>query len=142
MSSKNVDNLKTLVSNFNSKKDIEAMGNQYAEQGVLRDHARGETAKGRAAIKENWNMWATAFPDGKIDEARFVDGGDTVGVYFVGRGKNDGPLGPMPATGKTVALPYCSVYTFDSNSKIVEQDDYWDQLAFLVGLGHVPAPKM
>lgn len=142
MPSKNVQTLKAVIDAFNTKKDIEAIGDAYADQCVLVDHARGETVKGRAAVKENWKMWATAFSKGKIEEARFVDGGDTVAVYFVGRGTNDGPVGPLPATGKTATIPYCSIFVFDSNSKIVEEEDYWDQLGFLVQLGHMEAPKM
>jgi steroid delta-isomerase-like uncharacterized protein len=141
MSSKNVRTLEGIIAAFNANKDIEAIGAAYADQCVLVDHARGETVKGRAAVKENWSMWATAFPDGTIEEARWVDGGETVALYFVGRGTNTGAVGPMPATGKRVALPYCSVFVFDARDKIVEQEDYWDQYGFLTQLGHIPAPK-
>jgi steroid delta-isomerase-like uncharacterized protein len=140
MASKNVETLKGLVDAFNARKDLEAIANAYSEQTVLVDHARNETMKGRAAAKENWSMWATAFPDGKIEDVRYVDGGDTIAMHFVGHGKNDGQLGPMPATGKTITLPFCSVFGFDSSAHIVEQDDYWDQLGFMVQLGHMPAP--
>jgi steroid delta-isomerase-like uncharacterized protein len=142
MASKNVQKLQALVEAFNKNKDIDAIGDLYAEQSVLIDHARGETVKGRAAVKENWQMWATAFSNGKLEELRFVDGGDTVVLYFTGRGKNDGPLGPLPATGKPVTLPYCSIFAFDSQSKIIEEEDYWDQLGFLVQLGHMQPPQM
>ena len=140
MGSKNVETLKGLIEAFNARKDLEAIANAYSEQTVLVDHARNETLKGRAAAKDNWGMWATAFPDGKIEDVRFIDGGDSVAMHFVGHGKNDGTLGPLPATGKTIALPYCSVFTFDSKARIVEEDDYWDQLGFLVQLGHMQAP--
>ena len=140
MASKNIATVKGVVSAFNDRKDLDAIAKAYSDQAVLVDHARNETVKGRAAVKENWAMWATAFPDGKIEDARYVDGGDTIALYFVGHGKNDGTLGPLPATGKTISLPYCSVFTFDSDARVVEQDDYWDQLGFMVQLGHMPAP--
>jgi len=141
MSSKNVATAKALNEAFD-RKDIDAIAAAYSEQCVLVDHARGETYKGRAAIRENWEMWATAFPDGKITETHYVDGGDVVAAYFVGRGTNTGAVGPMPATGKKIVLPYCSISTFDSSGKIVEQEDYWDQLGFLVQLGVMTAPEM
>lgn len=140
MSSKNVRTLEGVITAFNVGKDVETIGKAYTDQCVLVDHARSETVKGRAAVIQNWQMWATAFPDGKIEEAHWVDGGETVAMYFVGRGKNDGPVGPLPATGKRIALPYCSVFVFDTHNKIVEQEDYWDQYGFLVQLGHIPAP--
>jgi len=140
MGSKNVETLKGLIDAFNARKDLDAIAKAYGDQAVLVDHARNETVKGRAAVKENWGMWATAFPDGKIEDVRFIDGGDSVAMHFVGHGKNDGTLGPLPATGKTISLPYCSVFTFDSKARIVEEDDYWDQLGFMVQLGHMKAP--
>ncbi|HLW16571.1 MAG TPA: nuclear transport factor 2 family protein [Actinomycetota bacterium] len=140
MGSKNVETLKGLIEAFNKRKDLDAIAKAYDEQAVLVDHARSETMKGRAAVKENWGMWATAFPDGKIEDVRFIDGGETVAMVFVGHGKNDGKLGPLPSTGKTITLPYCSVFAFNSKARIVEEDDYWDQLGFMVQLGHMPAP--
>ena len=92
MGSKNVETLKGLIDAFNARKDLDAIAKAYGDQAVLVDHARNETLKGRAAVKENWGMWATAFPDGKIEDVRFIDGGDTVAMHFVGHGKNDGTL--------------------------------------------------
>ena len=141
MSKKNVATAKAINEAFD-RKDLDSIAAAYSEQCVLVDHARGETIKGRAAVRENWEMWATAFPDGKIEEARFIDGGDTAAMYFVGRGTNTGSVGPMPATGKKVALPYCAVFTFDADGKIASEDDYWDQLGFMVQLGVMQAPQM
>jgi steroid delta-isomerase-like uncharacterized protein len=141
VASKNVQTLKDLIKAF-GKKALDAIAALYSEQSVLVAHARGETVKGRAAIKENWQMWATAFPDGQIEEAHFVDGGDVTAMYFVGRGTNTGATGPMPATGKRIALPYCAIFAFDAKGKIVEEDDYWDQLGFLVQLGVMEPPAM
>jgi steroid delta-isomerase-like uncharacterized protein len=140
MSSKNVATAKAINEAFD-RKDLDSIAAAYSEQCVLVDHARGETIKGRSGVRENWEMWATAFPDGKITETRYVDGGDVVAAYFVGRGTNTGAVGPMPATGKKIVLPYCSISTFDASGKIVEQEDYWDQLGFLVQLGVMTAPK-
>jgi steroid delta-isomerase-like uncharacterized protein len=141
MASKNVATVKALLDAFNSK-NLSKIGASYSEQCVLIDHARSETVKGRTAVAQNWEMWATAFPDGQCEEPHYVDGGESVVVQFVGRGTNSGPIGPMPKTGKRISLPYCSVFAFDADGKIIGQDDYWDQLGFLVQLGVLEAPQM
>jgi hypothetical protein len=53
----------------------------------------------------------------------------------VGRGTNDGPLGPLPATGREVILPYCEVYHFNAAGKVIAGECYWDQLGLLRQLG-------
>ena len=70
MGSKNVETLKGLIDAFNARKDLDAIAKAYGDQAVLVDHARNETLKGRAAVKENWSMWATAFSDGKITDVK------------------------------------------------------------------------
>ena len=38
-----------------------------------------------------------------------TDAGDTVVAEFTGRGVNDGPLGPLPASGKQMNHPFCEI---------------------------------
>ena len=139
MASKNLAGAKKLVEAYN-KHDIEGIVSVYSEQSVLIDHARGETLKGRTGMRQNAEMWLTAFPDAQLDEPRYTDGGDKIVVQFTGRGTNTGPMGPFPAAGKKASVPYCIVVEFDSSGKIVEEDDYYDLLGLLVQLGHAKPP--
>jgi hypothetical protein len=42
-----------------------------------------------------------------VTEPVYIDGGDVVVAQFIGTGTSDGPLGPLPATGKQMKLPFC-----------------------------------
>jgi ketosteroid isomerase-like protein len=91
-------------------------------------------------VSDYSKAWADAFSDASITDTVYHDAGDTVVAEFVGRGTNDGPLGPLPATGRTVALPYCEIYHFDADGKVAGGRAYFDQLGLLVQLGLAEAP--
>jgi len=49
-------------------------------------------------------------------------------------------MGPMPATGRRIAHPYCEIYHFGSDGKSIGGHAYFDVYVLLVHLGHTPAP--
>jgi steroid delta-isomerase-like uncharacterized protein len=139
MASSNVEAVQAEQSAFNER-DWDAMRELIADECVFVD-GRGERHEGRDAFVENYSKgWADAFSDGEITEPKYYDAGDTVVTEFVGRGTNDGPLGPMPATGRSVELPYLEIYHFDADGKVVGGRAYFDQLGLLTQLGHAEAP--
>jgi hypothetical protein len=83
--------------------------------------------------------WATAFSNAQVTNPSYLDAGDTVVALFTGRGTNDGPLGPMPATGKQLDLQFCELMRFNDSGQIVGGAVYYDQLTLLSQLGHAPA---
>ena len=46
----------------------------------------------------------------------------------------------MPATNKPIALPFCEIYHFGPDGKVVGGNAYFDMYGMLVQLGHVPPP--
>jgi hypothetical protein len=54
-------------------------------------------------------------------------------------GTNTGPLGPMPASGNKVSMPFAVVFGFDAAGMVTTYDVYYDQYTLLAQLGHVPA---
>jgi hypothetical protein len=80
--------------------------------------------------------WVTAFSNAEVAEPQYIDGGDTVVALFTGRGVNDGPLGPLPKTGKRMTVPFCEVLRFDDKGQVVWGAIYYDQLSMLTQLGH------
>ena len=76
-----------------------------------------------------------------VTEPRAIDAGDTVIVQFVGKGKNDGPMGPyQKPSGRMLSLSFVDVWQFDAQGRIVAGEQYFDMLSMLVQLGHAERP--
>ena len=67
-------------------------------------------------------------------------GGDYVAVRARYIGTQDGPMGPFPASGEKLELPYNGILRFE-DGKIVEIWVEWDNLFALTQLGHYPPPE-
>ena len=66
--------------------------------------------------------------------------GDYVAIRARYIGTQDGPMGPFPASGKKLELPYIGILRFE-DGKIVEIWVEWDNLYALTQLGHFPPPE-
>jgi len=139
MTSKNVDAIRASFEIWN-KRDLKKAVSAYAENAILVDHSREITYKGRDQIVGSWEELIKGFPDAEATDFRTHDAGDTVVTTFVGRGTNKGELMAMPATGRRVSQPICSVAHFDSKGLIDHEDQYADTFSLLVQLGHAEAP--
>jgi steroid delta-isomerase-like uncharacterized protein len=84
-------------------------------------------------------MFASAFPDGKIDIQRIHAAGDTVVVEFVGRGTHKGDLMGIAPTGKSINIPVCNVMEI-RDGKVVSEREYMDMAHMMQQLGVMPAP--
>jgi steroid delta-isomerase-like uncharacterized protein len=123
---------------FNDR-DWDAMRDLIADDCVFID-GMGRRHEGPDAFVNDYSKgWAGAFSDGRITEPKIYDAGDTVVTEFVGSGTNDGQLGPMPATGRSAELPYCEIYHFDADGKVIGGRAYFDQMNLMAQLGQAPA---
>ncbi len=139
MSSRNVETFKAAHRAFNSR-DFDAVVNAMAENVIYQDRARDATYRGRAGFKEFMQSWVASFSDAQVTEPTYTDAGDTVIAQFVGRGVNDGPLGPLTATGRPVKFNFCEILHFNDTGQVISGDAYYDQLSILAQLGHAPDP--
>ena len=139
MTSKNVESIRASFEVWN-KRDLKKASSAYAENATLIDHSREITYKGRDQIVGSWDELVKGFPDAEATDLKSYDAGDTVVTTFVGRGTNKGELMSMPATGRRVSQPICSVAHFDSKGLIDREDQYADTFSLLVQLGHAKAP--
>ena len=135
MASKNVDTFRAAHQAFN-KREFDALLNLLAEDFVYEDRARGNTFRGRNGFREFMQGWVTAFSNAEVASAQYIDGGDTVVAEFSGRGTNDGPLGPLPKSGKQLNLPFCEVMRFNPRGQIASGAVYYDQMSMMAQLGH------
>jgi predicted ester cyclase len=67
-------------------------------------------------------------------------GGDYVALRARYIGTQDGPMGPFPASGKKLELPFMGILRFE-DGKVAEIWVEWDNLFALSQLGHFPPPE-
>ena len=100
----------------------------------------GQLQKGAQAGMDVGQMFATAFPDGKIEIRRIHTVGDDVAIAeFVGRGTHTGDLMGIAPTGKRMELPVCFVLEI-RDGMIYAEREYMDMLHVMQQLGVAPAP--
>jgi steroid delta-isomerase-like uncharacterized protein len=91
----------------------------------LRDFMRGE---------------AGTFPDAHETIHFLVAEGDKVAVHSGFRGTQRGPMGPFPASGRTLSADLITIYRV-ADGRIAEAWVEWDCLNGLIQLGHLAPPS-
>lgn len=124
---------------FNERR-FDEMDQYIGDEYAYIDHARGLTMHSLDEFKDWMREWTAAFSNARVIGASFVDGDNFSVAYFHGRGDNDGPLGPKPATGRSMDVPFCETMRFDPQGKVIGGEVYYDQLSMLVQLGHIERP--
>jgi steroid delta-isomerase-like uncharacterized protein len=121
--------------------DVDGTAHACIDNFTYTDNATGETFKGVEEFRAWLDSWFDAFPDTRIDEGQYIAAGDVVVHQSVERATNKGPLGPLPATGRSMSLPFCEVWRLDTEGRIVAGDLYYDQLSLMTQLGHIQSPS-
>jgi steroid delta-isomerase-like uncharacterized protein len=80
-----------------------------------------------------------SFPDARESINFLVAEGDKVTVHSHCRARQQGPMGPLPATGKVLSAACISIYRI-ADGRIVEAWAEWDCLNGLIQLGHLKPP--
>jgi steroid delta-isomerase-like uncharacterized protein len=112
-------------------------------RGVLDDQytytgGDGQLQRGPEAGLAVGQMFATAFPDGRIEIQHVHTAGDTATTEFIGRGTHDGDLMGVAPTGRQMSINVCTILTV-RNDKIVSEREYMDMLTMMQQLGVAPA---
>ena len=84
-------------------------------------------------------MYATAFPDGKLEIKRLHVAGTTSIAEFVATGTQRGDLMGVAPTGKRVEINICNVLEV-RDGKALHEREYFDVMTMLGQLGVVQAP--
>jgi steroid delta-isomerase-like uncharacterized protein len=136
----NADNHRRSVDLFN-RRDWAAFVGDFTADCEYVDQSRSATAKGRDQVQEFEQGWVTAFPDAMMTDSHVIDGGSHTVLRFTGTGTNDGPLGPLPATGRKVSMRFCEIREYGADGMVVRAELFYDQVTMLVQLGHMPPPE-
>ncbi len=139
--SDNVAIARRLYEDWNSR-DFDHLVGLVATDAEMVLVGSGTTFRGPDGAREFAQMWATAFPDGQVAIQRAAGSGDDVTIEQTGRGTHTGPLqspgGDIPATGKSVTLQLCDVFTIESG-KVKSMRSYYDSASLLTQIGAMPA---
>lgn len=127
------------VEAFN-RRDLDAQVSGYADTFTMIDHARGITLRSKEEIKSWMQEWIAASSDATISLVEAIDAGDVVVSVLEMDGTNDGPLGPMPASGRRFSTRGVQILHFDKEGRIVAHDNFFDQLSMMVQLGFAEPP--
>lgn len=82
-------------------------------------------------------IWYEAFPDMKAEYHKIVAEGDLVAIYGTFVGTQTGPMGDIPATGKTMDSETFGIFRVEGG-KIAESWVTWDNMAIMRQLGLMP----
>jgi steroid delta-isomerase-like uncharacterized protein len=135
METKNMETMQKVFDNF-------AAGNTNVDEWVSADMVERTPdpnikATGLAGMKEAITMYHTSFPDMKINVSRMIADSDYVVAHFTMTGTNSGPMGPMPATNKSIDVNGVDIVRFE-NGKGVEHWGYWQETKMMQQLGLMP----
>ncbi len=135
--------------------DPASIAREYMEAWNRRDFARyrelihpqysytgadGQRQDGPEAGMAVAQMFANAFPDGKIDIQHIHPAGDKIAVVeFIGRGTHQGDLMGISPTGRKIEMPVCNVIEA-RDGKVYSEREYMDMAHMMQQLGVMPAP--
>ena len=98
------------------------------------------TIRSRDELREFLADEAVTFPDAHETIHFLVAEGDMVAVHAKFCGTQRGPLGPLPASDRTLSADFISIYRV-KDERIAEAWVEWDCLGGLIQLGHLAAPQ-
>jgi len=110
------------------------------------DFVRHSTTFGQPQIRSREQLRdflageAGTFPDAHETIHFLVAEGDLVAVHSAFRGTQRGPIGPFPATGRSLSAEFMSIYRV-TEGRIAEAWVEWDCLGGLIQLGHFAPPS-
>ena len=123
-----------------NRRDWEGLRARFRADGIYVDHPRSLSVKGPDEFISWLQGWTTAMSDAACTDARYLDAGDTSVALFIGRGINDGPTGPLPASNQHLTFPICEVLTYDGDGNIASGEIYYDQATILTQMGVALTP--
>ncbi|HYO50719.1 MAG TPA: ester cyclase [Chloroflexia bacterium] len=98
------------------------------------------TARGIAGLLKASGEFLATFPDLHFTLDTVIAEGEYVAAFWTMQGHQEGPLGPIPGTGKPVTLTGTSLLRV-VDGKIVEDRVRADLIGLMQQIGAMPAPE-
>jgi steroid delta-isomerase-like uncharacterized protein len=114
---------------------LEPLVETFGDEPEWHNKAGGDVMHGHAAIRDFYAALFEGFPDFDIDVRQKHVASDAVIVEADIRGTHRGTWMGVAATGKTIRVPICAVFTFGSDDRLKAEVVYYDQLTLLSQLG-------
>jgi steroid delta-isomerase-like uncharacterized protein len=121
-----------------NRKNVALADELFAPNCLLQDPVTPNLERGPAGVKQDYNIYNTAFPDSQFTIENIVAEGDQVAIRWSVRGIHKGALQNIAATNKNVTTTGISLMRI-VNNKIQEMVTNWDALGLMQQLGAVPA---
>ena len=135
----NVQVARSMIEAINNR-DLDAL-DQYVSQSIVRHCAATPDVK-VTNLDEFRDFLKTDFAVAP-DSVQVVDvifgSSEYVAVRARYMGTQTGAMGPFPASGKKMVIPFVGILRF-AEGKVVEMWVEWDNLGALAQLGHFPTP--
>jgi steroid delta-isomerase-like uncharacterized protein len=143
---KNIEKNKSIVSGYLeevwNKKNPAALEQFIAPHYVRHCEAMPspfQEIRGIEGLKQMYSMTIASFPDWNEHIEILSAEGDKVAYLSKGKGTQQGPFGPFPASGKSIEVTIIGIHRIE-NSKIAETWVTWDNVAWLTQMGYFPPP--
>lgn len=117
--------------------DLDGYLDLYAADAVMHDAG---IEPGIDNIRQYYQGFATAFPDGNVAIEDLVAEDDKLACRYTFTGTHQGPLMGIPPTGNAVTISGMTVLRFASG-KCVERWTQADFLGLMQQIGVIPAPE-
>ncbi|MFC4358445.1 ester cyclase [Halobium salinum] len=121
----NVDTQRRLVAEVWNGRNVEAIPEFFAEDCVVEDPSYPTPIRGVEGYAAYVRDTLTAFPDFHLEQHAVVGDGDRVLTHYTASGRQDGPLGPLPPTGRWVEIEGTAVVRY-ADGRIVEDRAFFD----------------
>ena len=131
-----VERLEQAIADWN-RGDLDEYLTLYDEGVTL--HGYAPEPMDKAAVRGFYEGIFAGLPGSQIELLDTFGSGDRIVTRFVQRGRHDGALMGVPATGRDIEMPGITVLAF-RDGHVVERWASADMLGLMVQVGAVPPP--
>jgi len=115
--------------------DLEGLMSTFGSTGFYDDAPWDEHHEGLDAVRAYYAALLRAAPDFHIEVVSARAAQDAVVLEVRLTGTHRGTWRGLPATGRTIDIPICAIFTFDAQDRLAGERIYYDRATVLRQLG-------